>query len=180
MDPTSIWSALVAEVREDGTPIVALGLLVTLGLMRWAVADEHQHRVRAMSLFTALHGVVAVAAGCLRPGNSTVYLDLHVAAIAFAAVAGVGMASALLFNVGLPRVRLRPPHILQDVLVAGGSVAAVFIVASRNGFNLSGLIATSAVLTAVIGFSLQETLGNIAGGLSLQLDNSIGVGDWVK
>src|SRR5690606_10443581 len=40
--------------------------------------------------------------------------------------------------------------------------------------------ATSAVLTAVIGLSLQDTLGNLLGGLALQLDSSIQVGDWVK
>jgi CRP-like cAMP-binding protein len=44
---------------------------------------------------------------------------------------------------------------------------------------VAGLITTSAVLTAVIGFSLQDTLGNVMGGLSVQLDNSISVGDWI-
>ncbi|HEX4620385.1 MAG TPA: mechanosensitive ion channel family protein, partial [Myxococcaceae bacterium] len=76
--------------------------------------------------------------------------------------------------------RLHAPRILQDVLVAAASIAGVFIVASRNGFNLSSLIATSAVITAVVGFSLQDTLGNVAGGLALQLDNSISIGDWIK
>jgi CRP-like cAMP-binding protein len=32
----------------------------------------------------------------------------------------------------------------------------------------------------VIGFSLQDTLGNVMGGLSVQLDKSIKVGDWVS
>ena len=40
--------------------------------------------------------------------------------------------------------------------------------------------ATSAVLTAVIGLAFQETLGNVVGGLALQLDNSIRVGEWIK
>jgi CRP-like cAMP-binding protein len=35
------------------------------------------------------------------------------------------------------------------------------------------------VLTAVIGFSMQDTLGNVMGGLSVQLDKSLKVGDWV-
>jgi CRP-like cAMP-binding protein len=35
------------------------------------------------------------------------------------------------------------------------------------------------VLTAVIGFALQDTLGNMMGGIALQLDQSINVGDWV-
>ena len=36
------------------------------------------------------------------------------------------------------------------------------------------------MLTAVIGLAFQDTLGNVVGGLALQLDNSIRVGDWVK
>src|SRR5262249_38071107 len=34
--------------------------------------------------------------------------------------------------------------------------------------------------TAVIGLSFQDTLGNIVGGLAVQLDNTLRVGDWIK
>src|SRR5262249_60884678 len=49
-----------------------------------------------------------------------------------------------------------------------------------NHVDVTGIIATSAVMTAVIGFSLQDTLGNILGGVAIQLDHSIQVGDWIK
>ena len=48
------------------------------------------------------------------------------------------------------------------------------------GVDLGSLLATSAVITAVVAFAMQDTLGNILGGLALQLDNSIEVGDWIK
>ena len=48
------------------------------------------------------------------------------------------------------------------------------------GVDLASLITTSAVITGVVAFSMQETLGNILGGVVLQLDQSIRVGDWVK
>ena len=32
----------------------------------------------------------------------------------------------------------------------------------------------------MLGFSLQDVIGNIAGGLALQVDNSIEAGDWIK
>ena len=48
------------------------------------------------------------------------------------------------------------------------------------GPALSGIIATSEVITAVLAFSMQDTLGNILGGIALQLDDSLGVGDWIK
>src|SRR5256712_9246269 len=50
----------------------------------------------------------------------------------------------------------------------------------RSGVQLSGIIATSAVVTVVLGLSLQATLGNVLGGIALQLDDSIHVGDWLQ
>ncbi|MBK6567475.1 mechanosensitive ion channel family protein [Candidatus Aalborgicola defluviihabitans] len=46
--------------------------------------------------------------------------------------------------------------------------------------DTSQLFATSAVITAVLAFSMQDTLGNVLGGVTLQLDNSLRVGDWVR
>src|SRR2546423_206283 len=43
-----------------------------------------------------------------------------------------------------------------------------------------GIVATSAVITAVVGFSLQDTLGNVMGGMALQMERSITVGDWIR
>jgi small-conductance mechanosensitive channel len=77
-------------------------------------------------------------------------------------------------------VGINTSRITRDVMVAAASIVAFFSIASRAGLNLSGLIATSAVLTAVIGFGLKDTLGNVIGGLSLQTDKSIGIGDWIK
>src|SRR5256885_17169044 len=50
----------------------------------------------------------------------------------------------------------------------------------RSGVQLSGIIATSAVVTVVLGLSLQATLGNVLGGIALQLDDSIHLGDWLQ
>jgi len=36
------------------------------------------------------------------------------------------------------------------------------------------------VITAVIGLSFQDTLGNMMGGMALQMERTIGVGDWIK
>jgi CRP-like cAMP-binding protein len=48
------------------------------------------------------------------------------------------------------------------------------------GLELGSILATSAMITAVVAFAMQDTLGNILGGLALQLDNSVSVGDWIK
>src|SRR5262249_29093834 len=72
------------------------------------------------------------------------------------------------------------PPIAQDLLVGLAYVAIAILILSRSGIDLHGIIATSAVITAIIGFSLQDTLGNIMGGMALQMEHTIRVGDWIR
>ena len=46
--------------------------------------------------------------------------------------------------------------------------------------NLGTILATSAILTAVVGLSLQETLGNFFSGLALAMERTVRVGDMVR
>lgn len=73
------------------------------------------------------------------------------------------------------------PKILRDVidfiLYAG---ASVFVLRSELNVDLTGLVATSAVLSIVLGFALQDTLGNLFAGLSIQLERPFQVGDMVE
>ena len=48
------------------------------------------------------------------------------------------------------------------------------------GVNLAGLITTSAVVTGALAFSAQETLGNLWGGIAIQLEKTCRIGDWVR
>src|SRR5690606_81842 len=42
------------------------------------------------------------------------------------------------------------------------------------------LLATSALLTAVLGLSLQDTLGNMFAGLAIQAERPFELGDWIQ
>ena len=86
---------------------------------------------------------------------------------------------AVLFRLVLPKVGLRTadrrrpelhrrPHHLDHHLAA------------RPGVEPGSLVTTSAILTATAAFAMQETLGNVLGGIVLQLDHSLNVGDWAK
>ena len=86
----------------------------------------------------------------------------------------------LFFRVLLAPAGMQPPPILRDTLLGISYVIVALTLLSRHGVDLTGIVATSAVVTAVIGFSLQDTLGNIMGGVALQMERSIGVGDWVR
>jgi small-conductance mechanosensitive channel/CRP-like cAMP-binding protein len=92
----------------------------------------------------------------------------------------ISLLGIFLFGGLLPLARLRSPRILQDVTVCIGEVVWLLAMLETYGVNLAGIIATSAILTAVVGLSMQDTLGNVVSGLAVQLDQSIQVGDWVK
>jgi small-conductance mechanosensitive channel/CRP-like cAMP-binding protein len=97
------------------------------------------------------------------------------------ALAIVNLASVLLFEVVLDPLRLRPPRIMRDLLLAFAYVIAAITLLSNVGkVDLSGIVATSAVLTAIIGLSFQDTLGNMMGGMALQMERSIAIGDWIR
>jgi hypothetical protein len=75
---------------------------------------------------------------------------------------------------------VEPARIVEDLISAGLTIAWGLVWLRLAGVDLGSLITTSAVITGVVAFSMQETLGNILGGLVLQLDQSIRVGDWMK
>ncbi|MBI3230387.1 MAG: mechanosensitive ion channel family protein [Burkholderiales bacterium] len=83
------------------------------------------------------------------------------------------------FRVLLPRLGFAPPAILEDILLVLTYIAWGMVRLRTAGLDLTGIVTTSAVITGLIAFSMQETLGNILGGLALQLDNSVRIGDWI-
>ena len=106
---------------------------------------------------------------------------VHFASQLLFSIAVINLFRILLFHVLLARVHLQPAPILRDT--HPGPVAYMIVALTllgRHGVNLSGIVATSAVVTAVIGFSLQDTLGNVMGGMALQMEKSIAIGDWVR
>ena len=95
-------------------------------------------------------------------------------------LAVIRFAGLALFNVALPRVRIHIAGILADILVIIGYIGWGFFRLNQAGVELTHLFATSAILTAVLAISMQDTLGNLLGGLALQMDNSLEIGDWIK
>jgi small-conductance mechanosensitive channel len=71
------------------------------------------------------------------------------------------------------RVPERFPTILQDAIV-------IALVLLASTFLSQQLVTTSAVSAVVIGFALQDTLGNAFAGLAIQSEKPFHVGQWVR
>jgi small-conductance mechanosensitive channel/CRP-like cAMP-binding protein len=89
-------------------------------------------------------------------------------------LAVVNLAVAILFNPWKSdRPSERVPAIVQDV-----AIIALFTVIGTVLMR-EQLLATSAVGAVVIGFALQDTLGNLFAGLAIQIEKPFRVGHWI-
>ncbi|MBA3453225.1 MAG: mechanosensitive ion channel [Deltaproteobacteria bacterium] len=174
---TAFPSALLEQLWDARTPFVLLAYFVVAALARRARPLERYH-LRAAGTLVVLHLIACVvAAGQVANGYEPRIAEL--VALAFELLAIVSLGTTIVFRILLPRVGFTLPRILIDIVTAVAVLVVFIIVGKRAGFSVAGLITTSAVLTAVIGFSLQDTLGSVMGGLSLQMDKSVTVGDWI-
>ncbi len=162
---------------------VVLGFLLVAFLLFGFIPAERA-RIRTAVLLFALAFFGLLTAGALLsygvPAESAMYRWTNWAALFIESIAIINLASVLVFDVLMDAVRLKPPRIMRDLLIAFAYIVVAITLLSRSGVDLTGIVATSAVITAVIGFSLQDTLGNIMGGMALQMERTISVGDWVR
>jgi small-conductance mechanosensitive channel/CRP-like cAMP-binding protein len=175
----AFWSTLAQELWSAWTPVLVLAYFATAALVARAPRPIERYHMRAATTLVVGH----VLAMGLAVGQDAAGYESNIAeilALAFKAFAVVTLGMTAVLRALLPRVGVVLPRILIDLLTAFGAIVSFIVIGRRAGFSVAGLITTSAVLTAVIAFSLQDTLGNIMGGLSVQLDKSVAVGDWIS
>jgi small-conductance mechanosensitive channel/CRP-like cAMP-binding protein len=78
------------------------------------------------------------------------------------------------------RLQTDAPRIVRDIVDILFTGLALLITLGAFGVEPSSLLTTSAVVTAVLGLSLQDTLGNLFSGLALQFQRPFNVGDWIQ
>ena len=94
--------------------------------------------------------------------------------LAFAAALINALVVSFINPLRADRVPDRFPTILQDFIVIGLLlVVATFVFHDK-------LVTTSAVSAVVIGFALQDTLGNAFAGLAIQSERPFNVGHWIR
>jgi small-conductance mechanosensitive channel/CRP-like cAMP-binding protein len=166
-----------------GLAWVALGFVV-VALVLLALFPEERPRIRTAIILFGLSVLgFCIAGAMLAKGQSksgTPFRAIHWPAALIGAVAMVNVASVVVFDVALSTIRLKTPRILRDLILAFAYIVIAITLLSREGVDLTGIIATSTVITAIIGLSFQDTLGNIMGGLALQMERTIHIGDWIK
>src|ERR1700676_5472152 len=173
--------------RTSGMPgafhWLAIGFVVAAAALSYYFPAVRARMRTAVILFGISFFGLLIAGALLHSGaavTSSPYLSVRCASLFIEGVAIVNVASVFVFAGVLRPAHLEPPQIAQDLLIALVYIAIAIVLLSESGVDFRGIVATSAVLTAVIGFSLQDTLGNIMGGMALQMEHTIRVGDWIR
>lgn len=149
-----------------------VGIAVTIGLSLVVKNGVIRRRLRFVWWVTGLYLVLHLA-GTYVPAVAQFDLQREPLERLLLTLALISGAVSLLnpwFRQGVPD---RLPSILQDTIVLG-----VFLAIATFKFH-EQLALTSAVGAAVIGFALQDTLGNAFAGLAIQIDRPFRVGHWI-
>lgn len=130
-------------------------------------------------LLTAVAGTISVL------GDANAYPMLvrarEVMLWTLGAYLGIRIFTYVLLDPLLSHWRTATPGFTRDLVVVALYVGAIAALLHRTaGVGLGTLMNTGAIAAAVVGLSMQETLGNLIAGVSMHLEPAFRVGDWVE
>jgi small-conductance mechanosensitive channel/CRP-like cAMP-binding protein len=161
---------------------IVVGVLtaaLTMLFIRKTAPAEVREALRFPAWCVAV-AVVAALADAFLSSLAPPALFRHLSAIGLSLALG-RLSVLAFFDAGIARrLGLTAERIFRDI-IQGIVYAAVGLLAlSWLGVQLTSLLVTSALFTAIIGLALQDTLGNILAGLTLQAQQPFEVGDWIQ
>jgi small-conductance mechanosensitive channel len=160
---------------------ILLLMLVALAGSIGRFAPKKRRRIRRATILLMLYVTTFVVAAFLHVIHAEGWSRrVWFLADLFEVLVVIDFVAILLFDLVLLALRIEIANIVHDLALGAAYILAVIGMLHRSGVQLSGIIATSAVVTVVLGLSLQATLGNVLGGIALQLDDSIHIGDWLQ
>jgi small-conductance mechanosensitive channel len=169
-----------AQVWHVESPwVVAWAFLSTLALV-WRGGEARAGVVNTAVIFFVATAAQLAAAALFTVDMLSGAIALFNVALLIAGVAAIRLTGMLAFRVALPLAGLNAPRIVEDLVTILGYLVWIIARLRATGMDPSSILASTAVVTAVLAFALQDTLGNILGGIAVQLDNSIEVGDWIR
>lgn len=184
---------VLASVRLD-VALVLLALAIAAWvsyklLLRKASFDRHliflehfknlaAHSIVGAILFGAFH-LVSIAPGDLAKA-SLPYIGLLVIGSACTITVKILRIVAYQFlfftsmRAGVPLLLVNVFTLIISTIMVGWYLTKFFYI------DLTPLLATSAILSIVLGLALQDTLGNLFAAIALQIDKPFELGDWVE
>ncbi len=174
-------AAIVAELSAHShlaASAAVLFVLVVLG--RLTLTGNARQRLRTWQGFAIFCAICVIArAELLALGvRDGAYTWLALGGAISLVLGLIGMVALLFFELGGRWFGV--PRLVRDISTVIACAVGLVLVLSHAGVNLLQLITTSAIVTAVVGLALQDTLGNIIAGVALQIDDALHIGDWIR
>lgn len=185
-----ILQLLETVVRGHKEFLIFAVLLIAMAFVLGGITPRRRAKLMNASMLAALSITILFVGSAFIPDPSTLPLINGQpsvspqerwtlwAAFLICGIAAINVLSVLLFDIVLRRFNL--PRILRDLLMALAYIGLGVGLLTRLGVDLTGIVTTSAVITAIIGFSLQDTLINLVGGIALEMEDTVNAGDWIR
>jgi small-conductance mechanosensitive channel/CRP-like cAMP-binding protein len=163
---------------QEALGVSALSLLLGLITMRWQPTLRRSVLVKLLMIVLGLGGLALLSRYQVIPAHLAVAVIPREFCLLIVALGNIQLWIAFLGNVLLHKRTV--PRILGEVIMAVALVIYTLFRLDAVGVNLTAInISLTAVLGAVA-FAAQATLNNLLGGVSLQLDNTCRIGDWIE
>jgi small-conductance mechanosensitive channel/CRP-like cAMP-binding protein len=163
---------------QESLAVSAGALLFALITMRLRPELQRSVLITLLLIAFGLGGLSLLSRYQIIPAHLAISVIPREICLLIVAVGNIRIYITFLINVLLARRAV--PRIVGEVSIALSLIVFTLVRLDAVGVNLTSLIATTAVGGAAIAFAMQSTLGNLLGGISLQLDNTCRIGDWIE
>ena len=163
-------------------PLLALfGGLALLTAALTVIVPLRRGKLRRVVLLGAMAAAMAGTELLLRQlGYATSAHWLGVAAMLLASFGVVNGIALAVFDLALPRIGVVTAPIVYELVVGSGWLFVGVVVLTTSGVDLTGVVAASTIAAAILTISLQNTLGDVVGGIAVQFDRTVKAGDWMS
>lgn len=158
-------------------------------LLRNVSAERHQNiknHLKALSKYFLVFGASFLLYSLLSEAAESYFRPLlpYLAFFAFATGAFCFVRTChllVLQYLFLSSMRSGVPLLLVNIFSLILSIVIIFwTVSNIFGVQLTPLLATSAAFSIILGLALQDTLGNLFAGISIQMDKTFEIGNWLE
>jgi small-conductance mechanosensitive channel/CRP-like cAMP-binding protein len=166
----------------ENTPLFGwtVACLVLNLLLCFVITGPARQKIRWTVLYLFLFLGLHLIAVRLDP-ESTSHAVLEFVGL-FLLLSSLGLGMFLLVTQSkISRMFMKPmPQIFIDIIHGFVYLVALLIACGAIGIKAPELFAGSALLTAVLGLSMRDTLGNLVAGLAIQTQRPFEIGDWIQ
>src|SRR5690242_10097001 len=140
----TFWEALRIAL-DSVVPFRGIALvLVIIAVALYVAIPSERSRIKASVLFflfsiSGVIGIAVLASNGFTP-DTLAYRSIRWVALLCESIAIINLVSVATFDVVLKLTRVGIPRILRDLLLASGYLIIGFILLSRSGFDLTGIV----------------------------------------